>query len=563
MGTMTYPPLRHTFRILGTLSVNAMLLVHFGLMCEAQEKPQTAKPLPAILSFEAKDLPLAQALRQLAEKSKFNFVMAEAPEPGDSTDVTLKNLTFAQAMEKLCKPFDYTYKRGPGNILLYECRYTNLSPMPPLTMGEVWAYIEDLEQLAKPYRGAKGDGVSHLCRQLVRSLTPLQWQELGKRAKTRTGLTYAELSPAQQRLLVDYTTSQEFDFFAVDTQQQPWFQVLQHEDSAIMTLYEPGSVSRTRPDHRFRKYIFIASYLQDQKEYGELCVPPFVEEAHITGSSYRRSHSRPIETILPQALVRELPEDAKRVHLYAINAPLYSVAAKIEEQTGQKLAIDKAIRNVRLSLWLDDVSFADSIQAIANLHDWYFSLRDDGISLLLRRRNESPPRFSELPDRIVKALPVAVRRYMRLDSIPQDVSEEQKQTPGFFRGYNWKIKEAINEAKQRVADWDFTPFRKNRQTLKWKDLHRWQQNDFLTYILYDLLNYARPLHRGYPAYVAFPEACILRMSDVRKSPFVSLEICATGPDGKYSALGAGGEDNLDAETVAALRKQGIFPKRRE
>lgn len=238
------------------------------------------------------------------------------------------------------------------------------------------------------------------------------------------------------------------------------------------------------------------------------------------------------------------------------------MVAKIEEQTGETIVLDKALRYVRLSLWLDDVAFPDAMRAIASPHDWHFSHRDDGPSLLLRRRNESPPKFSDVPAYILKALPVSVRRYIKLDTMPKDLTEEQLKKPSFFSGLNWKVREALKETQSRIAAWDFTPFRKNKQTLAWKDLPRWQQNEFLNRNLYSLLNYARPIHRGFSAHVAFPEACILRMSDPKMSPFVSLGIYAAGPDGQVSGLGAGGEDDLEPEVVAALRQQGIFPRTR-
>jgi hypothetical protein len=559
MVTAMHSTRRYALRVLILLGICLLLLGSLLPGCLAQGPMRLPRPLPAFLSFDAKDIPLAQALRQLAEQSKFNFVMAEAPEPGDGTSVQFTNLAFSKGLEKLCEPFDYNHKKGAGNILLFECQYTNLLPMPPLTMGEVWAYLEDLEQLAKPYRTAKGDGISKLCRQLVRSLTPPQWQTLRNLAKEQKGLTYAELSPAQQRLLRDYVTSQEFDFFAVDTQTQPWFQMLQHEENVSVELYEPGSISKTHPNRKYVKYIFVAHYLQNGRLYDGLDGRPFERENHEDGSSYRKTHSRPIQVVLPQMIAHDPPLEAKRVHLYALNAPLTAIIALIEEQTGEKIAVDKAIGNVRLSLWLDDVSFVDAMRAIAALQDWYFSLRDDGTSLLLRHRNESPPSFSEVPERLLKALPVAVRRYMQLDVMPKDVTEEQLKKPGFLAGYNWKVKEAIKETRQRIAAWDFAPFRKSKQALAWKALKRWQQNDFLMLNLLDLLNYARPLHRGYPAYVAFPQACVLRMSDPKRASSISLEIYAHGPDGKYSALGAGGASDLEPEVLAALQKQGILP----
>ena len=212
-----------------------VLFLFYTAACGAQAKLQAPRPLPATLSLTAKNLPLAQALQRLAEKEKFNFVMAEAPEPGDGADVELNETAFAPGLEQLCKPFDYTCKKGPGNVLQFSCQYTNLLPMPPLTMGEVWAYLEDLEQLAQPYRSAEGDGVFPLCRQLIRSLTLDQWKLLKERAPSRTGLHFAEMSETQQRLLINYVTSQEFDFFVINTEKQPWYQVLQHEDSALMT----------------------------------------------------------------------------------------------------------------------------------------------------------------------------------------------------------------------------------------------------------------------------------------------------------------------------------------
>ena len=260
---------------------------------------------------------------------------------------------------------------------------------------------------------------------------------------------------------------------------------------------------------------------------------------------------------MPQAVAHESPLQGKRVHLSALNAPLSAIASQIEEQTGQQIKIDKAIRSVRVSLWLDDVSFADAFKAIAALHDWRFLQQDTGPARLLRHLTQSAPRFVEVPQRIVQALPVAVRRYMNLDVAPKDLTPEQAQSPFLHSGYNWKVKEAVRETQQRVQAWDFAPFRQNKQTLAWKDLKRWQQNDFLSVRLYDLLNYARPLHTGFPAYVLYPEAVVLRFSDP-KLENGSMEIDARGPDGQDSGLGAGGVSNLEPATRALLQQEGIF-----
>ncbi len=197
--------------------------------------------LPTVaVTFQAKKMPMEEMLRDLSARYNFNFVMCEAPlAPGADADITSRSLS--ESLDAVCKPFDFRWSIGPDNVVLFECKYTKLTAMPPLTRGEVLAVLEDFRNIASPFRAAQGDDIQLVERHLTDSLTLEQWRTLRARYASKNGLAFEELTPEQQHDLIAYVTSQEFDFFVTDPQRLTYLQCLKVEESAFeVHVIAPG-----------------------------------------------------------------------------------------------------------------------------------------------------------------------------------------------------------------------------------------------------------------------------------------------------------------------------------
>lgn len=375
----------------------------------------------ANITFTAKNLTMPQILEQLAVKQGFNFVMCESPEPDLTADIAFEHRLLKDSLKAVCKPFDYTWRMGPGNVALFECSYTKFNAMPPLTLGELGAVLEDFAHISAPYREIKGDGLRDVQKQLVSSLTLPQWKLLRARAAERGGLTFDELTTAQQRLMVSYVTGQEFDFFVSEMEDSPWlFPLKADERSLRLTLHSPGlpvlnalmkPIGETYPF-----YTLNVRCTLNGREYEGLGLTSWnTRQSDAHSSSYRAEHNKPV-AVLPPASIDHAPSLANdRVHFHAQNARLADVIMLMSEQAGIKITLDRALRDVRVTARLDNVPLEAALQALASPHDWRTFKPDAQQYALFRRKPTATDSPAAVAAAMMRCLPPAARRYMQMD----------------------------------------------------------------------------------------------------------------------------------------------------
>ncbi len=552
--------IRKTPHFLVTAAAVCCLMLPCGTL--SQKASDSGKLPDANATAAAKSLPMTQMLDQLAAKHDFNFVMCEAPEPDLTADIAFEHPSLKDSLNAICKPFDYTWHPGPGGVMLFECGYTKFNAMPPLTPGEVWAVLEDFAQISAPYHEIKGDGLRDVQKQLVGSLTLEQWKTLRARAAERGGLGFDELTPAQQRLMVSYVTAQEFDFFVREMEDSPWLFPLQADEHSIhLTLHPPGSPILTalmKPTgEKYPFYMLNTRCTLNGREYEGFGLTSWnPKQTGTPASSYRAEHNKPI-AVLPPAPIDHTPAPASGlVHLHAQNARLTEVVALMSQQAGIKVALDRALRDVRVTARLDNVPLETALQALAAPHEWRTFKPDAHQYALYRRKPAATDSPVAVAAAMLRCLPPAARRYMQMDISPSDLSATQLNDMRRNGRWNWKLERACEEARSRCHAWELKRFQDN-PNLTWADLSRGQQNDVLSAQLYGILKDARPLHRGFPGYVAAPGMALIGFSSPDPA-HLSLQISGRNMNGSFNS-GISLNDNgaLTPEKMTLLRANGV------
>lgn len=418
-----------------------------------------APTLPTVsITLQAKKTSLANAMQELAARYHLNYVMCEAPQPEVKADFALEHRTLKDSLDTLCKPFDFQWHMGPGGVLLLEGKYVDLNNLPPLTRGEVWAVLQDFQEIARPFRIAKGDAIPQIEHRLTDSLTLAQWKTLREQGPMG-GLGFNELTRDQQNDLIAYVTSQEFDFFVVDLEKAVYFQSLTVDANTLQVLVVP----RGAPDPqtgwvRDTAWITTRYTWRGEVRYGIGCRP-----------------------------------DSPDSQFRAATLPAYPSA----EPTA------------------------------------------------------TPP----TPIEHTPPLPPAVRRYMRLDHVPAEITLEALEALKSNGGYNWKLTRAAESALRRLYIGNLPQYGKGNVVL-WNALPRASQTDLLSFRLYDILAETRVLSKGMPGYVADPTTDVIRFANDRMD-LLNLEICGRSPDSKFNS-GISLNNKLSPQKRAALKEHGLL-----
>ena len=519
----------------------------------------TASPqsptLPAVsVTYQAKKTSLTDALQTLATSYAFNYVMCEAPQPDIKPDFDLDHCTLKDSLDKICKPANFQWSAGPGGILLFEGKYINVSALPPLTRGEVWAILKDFQEIARPFRAAQGDDIAKIEYHLCDSLTLAQWTELRAQGP-QGGIGFKDLTPAQQHDLITYVTSREFDFFVVDLEKATFLQALTVDVNTLQVLVVPLGVPDPQTGHVRDQARIVTRYKwRGEERYGIGCRPdhPAFQTRAIDFSAYSSVEPNAI----PPTVIDHIPPlPVSQVHLFAVNTSLRTLAAKLAEQTGQKVEAEDAIADVRVSLRLDDVALPTALDALARPHDWRFFKLENGTWRIARKRPGAVPNVKDVAAALLQTLPPAVRRYMKLDKVPAELSPEAYEVLKRNGGHNWKLTTATESAMRRLYAGNLVQYGKGKPPL-WNDLPRAAQTDLLSFQLYDILSDTRVLSKGMPGYVTDPTTDIIRFGNERMD-LLNLEICGRSFNSKLNS-GISLNNRLSAQKKAELKEHGLL-----
>lgn len=514
-----------------------------------------APTLPTVsITLQAKKTSLANAMQELAARYHLNYVMCEAPQPEVKADFALEHRTLKDSLDTLCKPFDFQWHMGPGGVLLLEGKYVDLNNLPPLTRGEVWAVLQDFQEIARPFRIAKGDAIPQIEHRLTDSLTLAQWKTLREQGPMG-GLGFNELTRDQQNDLIAYVTSQEFDFFVVDLEKAVYFQSLTVDANTLQVLVVP----RGAPDPqtgwvRDTAWITTRYTWRGEVRYGIGCRPDSPDSQFRAATLPAYPSAEPTATP-PTPIEHTPPLPPVQVHLLAVNTSLRALTAKLTEQTGQKVETDDAIADVRVSLRLDDVALETALDALARPHDWRFFKLENGTWRIARKRPGAIPNVKGVVAAMAQSLPPAVRRYMRLDHVPAEITLEALEALKSNGGYNWKLTRAAESALRRLYIGNLPQYGKGNVVL-WNALPRASQTDLLSFRLYDILAETRVLSKGMPGYVADPTTDVIRFANDRMD-LLNLEICGRSPDSKFNS-GISLNNKLSPQKRAALKEHGLL-----
>ncbi len=241
--------------------------------------------------------------------------------------------------------------------------------------------------------------------------------------------------------------------------------------------------------------------------------------------------------------------------MFAVNASLRSITTKLAEQTGQKVQADDAIADAHVSLRLDDVALPTALDAIARPHDWRFFKQEDGVWKVARKRPGAVLNVMGTIAAMSQALPPAVRRYMKMDNIPQDLSPDTQELLQRNGRWNWKLAAAMSSSLRRLYAGNLKQYSKT-DVLTWNDLPRAAQTDLLNCLLYDTLKESRPLSKGMPGYVVTPGADIIMFGNSRMD-LLNLEVRGRNMNGTFNS-GITLNNKLSEEKLTALRAAGLL-----
>ena len=521
-----------------------------------QNAPASQSPtLPEVsVTYQAKQTSLTDALRDLAAQYHFNYVMCEAPQPYIKADLDLDHRSLKSSLDALCKPFDFQWRVGPGGILLFEGKYANLTALPPLTRGEVWAILQDFQDIAHPFRVAKGDDIAKIEYRLTDSLTLAQWSKLRAQGPAG-GIPFSELTPAQQNDLAGYVTSREFDFFVVDLEKATYFQALTVDANTLRVLViAPGTPDPQTGHVRDKAWITTRFKWRGEERYGIGCLPNHADfqTRAVDLPAYPRAAPTPMP---PAAIEHALALLPGQIHIFAVNTSLRLLAAKLAEQSGQKIVADDAIADARVSLRFDDIALPTALDAVARPHDWRFFKQEDGIWKIARKRPGTLPSVKGVVAAMTQALPPAVRRYMQVDNVPAEISPERLEALKFSGEYNWKLTSAAESTLRRLYAANLPQYGKGN-VIMWNDLPRAAQTDLLSFQLYQILRDTRALSKGLPGYVTDLSTDVIRFGNDRMD-LLNLEICGRNLDSKFNS-GISLNNRLSPQKLADLKALGLL-----